>query len=50
MQVRLFTAWTEKGFDRKLNVFLARKDIEVKEIKFKPSFGVPMALVIFEEI
>jgi|GEM_PF-6357334 len=52
MQVKTFySMWgSPKKLDQLINAFLERKDIEVKEIQFSTSFGVPFAMIIFEEV
>ena len=51
MQVKTFySAWGSTAkLDEKINAFLEKNDIKVKEIQFAVSFGIPFAMIIFEE-
>ena len=52
MQVKTFySAWgSPKKLDEKVNNFLKRTDIKVKEVQFSTSFAIPFAMIIFEMV
>ena len=48
MQVKTISAMTENGLDRKVNEFIKRPNIEIKDIQFQASFGMMYVLITYE--
>lgn len=49
MQIKTFTAFTEKPLDKKVNVFLKKDEIKVLEIQTNTNWLYISTTVIYEE-
>jgi hypothetical protein len=49
VQIQTFSAYTTTTLDRKVNEFLARPDVDVRQLHAAMSFGVYMVAVEYDQ-
>ncbi|HEX2938838.1 MAG TPA: hypothetical protein VHO66_07965 [Ruminiclostridium sp.] len=48
VQIKVFSAMTERGLENKVNSFIANQFIEMKEMQFQASFGQIYCMITYE--
>ena len=49
MKIKVFTAGTDKGLEKKVNRFLENSNINIIDIKFTGGFGFIAVMIRYEE-
>ena len=48
MKIKVFTAFSPEGLEKRVNSFIGGKDKVIKEIQFQASFGMICAMVTYD--
>ena len=50
MKIKVFHAMSEKGLEKKANLFLAKSGIKVLQMQYASSFNGISVMIVYEEI
>jgi len=49
VKIKVFSAMTEKGLEKKVNAFIAQESIKVLELQHSAGYGCASVMVVYDE-